>query len=97
MDYWADWDERLHLARGVVFDLPTETGCIQLDQQARWTDPWGHVVLQAGTQVRYVETGYDAMRLDQAIHKMKVVSGPQAGSWVGLLDVVGPGPLRWER
>lgn len=97
MDYWADWYERLHLARGPVFDLPTETECLLLDDQARWTDPWGHVVVPAGTQVRYVETRYDAMRLDLALHTLKVLSGPNAGTWVDLRDVFGPGPLPWDR
>jgi hypothetical protein len=99
MDYtrrvWEDWDSRLRRARGLIFDLPTETEGLQLDHHARWTH--SRVVLPAGTRVQYVETRYDAMIPDRCHHTVKVVSGPAAGSWVGLADEVGPGPLLWEQ
>jgi len=93
-DTWDEWDARLQRVRNLVFDLPNETSCLKLDDQARQTH--GRVVLPAGTRVRYVETTYDAMRPDRCLHQVKVLSGPAAGSWVGLPDVVGPGPLPWE-
>jgi hypothetical protein len=95
MDYWAVWFDRLRRADGIIFDLPRETDCLRLDDQGRWTQ--GRVVIPGGTNIRYVKSTYDAMRLDECLHIVTVVSGPSAGMWVGLMDVVGPGPLPWER
>ncbi len=86
---------RLRTVRGLEVTLARRTPALHLDDHARPTG--GHLELDAGTRVRYVETRYDAMRLDQAFHTVKVMSGPATGTWAGLLDVVGPGPLPWER
>ncbi len=93
-DTYLGWEERLRHARGTEFDLPAETECVWLDKRARPTQV--RLVLPAGTRVRYAETTYDSMRLDDALHVVKVVSGPLTGSWAGIRDLVGPGPLPWE-
>ncbi len=55
-----------------------------------------NVVLPPGTRVRYEETRYDSMRLDEAHHMVRIQSGPSAGRWAAISDIVGPGPLPWE-
>jgi hypothetical protein len=94
MDIWNVWDSRLRAVRNQVLTLPRETQGQQLDDHARPTGVT--VVLPARTQVRYGETRYDAMRLVQCWHAVKVVSGQAAGLWVGIEDSVSPGPLPWE-
>lgn len=91
-----EWGQRLRAARGHVVPLSQETvgRPVAPDLSDLGTEP--DLVLAAGTVVRYEETRYDSMRPDQAFHFVKVVSGPVAGRWVFIRDVVGPGPLPWE-
>lgn len=93
---WEAWDHRLRDWRGKVVTLPRATiarpHADNLD--LLWSEP--NLVLVAGTCVRYEETRYDAMRLDDAHHFVKVESGPSAGRWASIGDTVGPGPLPWE-
>jgi hypothetical protein len=93
-DDWLAWEERLRRAKDTEFELPAEIECVRLDQRARPTQ--GRTLLAAGTRVRYAETTYDGMRLDEALHAVKVVSGPLTGAWAGIPDIVGPDPLPWE-
>jgi hypothetical protein len=93
-DVFDAWERRLRAVGNLVLILPRETQGQRLDDHARPTSDL--VVLPAATQVRYVETSYDAMRLDEAMHTVKIVSGPAAGRWAGLVSAVGPGPLPWE-
>lgn len=88
------WDARLLSFRGVVVTLARETRCSRLDSHARPSGGPGK--LPAGTRIRYVQTGYDSMRCDLALHTVEVIAGPDTGTWVDLLDAVGPGPLPWE-
>jgi hypothetical protein len=94
--HWNAWSRRLAEVRGTVVTLPRETTARPLDNRLNllWLEP--SLMLEAGTRVRYEETRYDAMRLDEAHHVLKVTSGPTAGQWISIGDTVGPGPLPWE-
>jgi hypothetical protein len=93
-DLMDGWNRRLRAVRGLVVTLARETQGLRVDDHARPIG--GHLELVAGTRVRYVETGYDAMRLDQAFHTVKVMSGSATGTWVDLFDSMSLGPLPWE-
>lgn len=88
------WGARLRAVRGLDLTLTRRTQALCLDDHSCPTG--GRLELDTGTRVRYVETRYDAMRLDHAFHMAEVMSGPATGAWVDLLDVVGRGPLPWE-
>jgi hypothetical protein len=93
-DIWEVWRGRLHTVRNLVLTLPREIQGQQLDDQGRPTGVT--VVLPAGTQVRYVQTLYDAMRLVQCWHTVKVVSGPATDLRVDIEDSVSAWPFPWE-
>jgi hypothetical protein len=93
-DVFDAWNARLGSFQDLVVVVRRETAGQRLDSRARPLG--GNVEVPAGTRVLYVETRYDAMRPDQAVHTVKVVSGSGTGTWVGLFDVVGARPLPWE-
>ena len=93
-DAEADWNARLRAVRGLVVTLTRETRCLRLDDRDQ--PIWPHLELPAGTQVQYVQTGYDPMILDRAFHTVKVLSGPVAGTRVDLFDLVSSDTLPWE-
>jgi hypothetical protein len=93
---WEAWNRRLREFRGKVVTLPREVTARPHDDNLvlLWLEP--NLVLAAGTRVRFEETRYDAMRLDEAHHCVKVESGPAAGRWASIGDTVSPRQLRWE-
>jgi hypothetical protein len=94
-DATKDWDARLGQAKGLIVTLTRDTRGLRLDDRARPVG--GACDLAAGTRVQYVETRhYDWHRLEEVAHKVKVMSGPSTGTWVGLLDTVGLEQLPWE-
>jgi hypothetical protein len=94
MDGFEAWTERLHAARNLVLTLARDSHGQRLNRAAVPTGV--RVLLPAGTRIRYVETRYDAMRLDQALHTVKVLAGAEAGAWIGIDDLVGSDALPWK-
>jgi len=93
---WEAWDARLRAVRGAVVGLAGAVSAWPADQSGRPLPYGPSLELPPGTRVRYAETRYDAMRLEEAHHLVRVESGPDAGRWAHIPDVAGPGPLPWE-